>query len=118
RQKQFSLQFSLAVVVVGLVSWHTNVHDLSLLILPLVLVADYVWSSSPNVGVASRQRMLFLPILPVLISPFWIWLWLHSSKVNLMAIPMLLWAWAIGVEITRGRSMPNVKIATNAMSEH
>ena len=62
-------------------------HDLSLLVLPLVLITDYyvrVLTQEP------RRRLLWLPVLPVLISPLWIVLWLVGSAVNLMAIPFAL----------------------------
>jgi hypothetical protein len=94
---QFNLQFSLGVVVAVLVGWHTNAHDLSVLILPLVLVADYCWSAR----IAGRRRSaLILPVLPILISPLWILLWLEYGKVNLMTIPLLWWVWSIGSEIS------------------
>jgi hypothetical protein len=98
--KKFELQFSLAVVVSGLVAWHTNAHDLSLLVLPLVLLADY---SLQELRQEPRRRLaLLLPVLPVLISPLWIVLWLACGAVNLMAIPLLWWAWEIGKELSSG----------------
>jgi hypothetical protein len=96
--EQLNLQFSLMTVVTLLIGWHTNAHDLSLLILPLVLIADYCLHLLT--GERSRKLLLLLPVLPILISPFWIALWLKYGKVNLMAIPLLWWAWAIGREIS------------------
>jgi hypothetical protein len=95
----FDLQFSMAVVVTALVSWHTNAHDLALLILPLVLLANYGYSRREDSGRAKLAVML--PALPLLISPLWIALWLSASKLNLMAIPLLWWGWAIGREVAR-----------------
>ena len=100
RQRELNLQFSLAIIVTVLVSWHTNAHDLSLLILPLTLVADYCMSLT---GITSRRRLaLIVPVLPLLISPLWIVFWLGTGTVNLMALPLLWWAWEIAKEISRG----------------
>jgi hypothetical protein len=96
------LQFSLAVVVSVLIAWQTNLHDLCLLILPLVLVTDYCVRYSPP---AARSAVL-LPALPVLISPLWMFLWLGIAKVNLMVIPLLWWAWKIGTELSRRSESP------------
>ena len=97
--QQLELRFSLAIVVTVLVSWHTNAHDLSLLILPFVLLTYYCQSFLAKEP--GRRLALLLPALPMLISPLWIVLWLASAKVNLMAIPLLLWAWEIGREISQ-----------------
>jgi len=95
----FELQFSLAIVVSVLIAWQTNLHDLCLLVLPLILVTDYCIRSMPQTP-AARSAIL-LPALPLLISPLWMALWLIAAKVNLMAIPLLWWAWKIGTEISR-----------------
>jgi hypothetical protein len=98
--QRLELQFSLAVIVSGLIGWHSNAHDLSLLILPLVLLADYCLNrraQEPGSGFT-----LLFPAAPLLISPLWIVLWLGVGQVNLMAIPLLWWAWQIGKELSRG----------------
>jgi len=98
-QGNLNLQFSLAIVVAELTGWHTNVHDLSLLVLPLAFIADYcvdVPARDPD-----RKLALMLPVLPVLISPLWIVVWFGFDKTNLMAIPLLWWGWEIGREISR-----------------
>ncbi len=98
-QGEPDLHFSLATIVTVLVGWHTNAHDLSLLILPLTLVADYCLSLP---GMTSRRFFaLIAPVLPILISPLWIVLWLGAGKVNLMAIALAWWAWEIVKEISR-----------------
>ncbi len=93
------LQFSLAIVVSVLAAWQTNMHDLSLLVLPLILITDY--SMRTLTQEPRRRRFLLLPVLPVLISPLWIALWLVGSAVNLMTIPLLWWVWEIGKELSR-----------------
>ena len=95
----FDLQFSMAVVVAVFVSWHTNAHDLSLLILPLALLGNYCYSSRK--GWRRSDLAVLVPTLPLLISPLWILLWLGVAKLNLMAIPILWWGWEIAKELTR-----------------
>jgi Glycosyltransferase family 87 len=99
-----NLQFSLAIVVAELTGWHTNVHDLSLLVLPLALIADYCVEARARDP--KRKFALVLPVLPVLISPFWILLWFGFDKTNLMAIPLLWWAWEIIREISSAHGSP------------
>ncbi len=110
--QSLDLQFSLAVVVSTLIAWQTNLHDLCLLILPLVLVTDYCIRSMPP---AARSSVL-LPALPVLISPLWMFLWLGIAKVNLMVIPMLWWAWKIGMELARRPGNDGLAGAASALS--
>ena len=97
--KAFELQFSLAIVVSVLIAWQTNAHDLCLLVLPLILITDYCVRSMPEEPAARFATLL--PVLPLLISPLWMVLWLVAAKVNLMAIPLLWWAWKIGTELSR-----------------
>jgi Glycosyltransferase family 87 len=96
---KLELQFSLAIVVSGLIAWQTNAHDLSLLVLPLVFITDHCLQSTTP-GTVKRFDLL-LPTLPLLISPLWLVLWLGIAKVNLMAIPLLWWTWKIGKEFSR-----------------
>jgi hypothetical protein len=95
--------FSLAVVVAALTSWHTNAHDLCLLILPLVLLTDYGWTALANLP--GRKAALLIPSLPLLVSPLWLVLWLENSNINLMAIPLLWSVWQISKEASRGSAL-------------
>ena len=102
RPGKLELQFSLAILVSGLIAWQTNSHDLSLLILPLVLITDYclrAMTQAPDITLA-----LLHPVVPLLISPLWMVLWLVSAKVNLIAIPLVWWTWKIGKELSRDRA--------------
>ena len=94
--KKLELQFSLAIMVSALIAWQTNTHDLSLLLLPLVLIADCCLN--PTAG-APRFNLL-VPTLPLLISPLWMVLWLVTGRVSLMAIPLLWWTLKIGGELS------------------
>jgi hypothetical protein len=100
----FDLRFSLAIVVAVLVAWQTNIHDLSLLILPLALLINYGLGKRGG----SKFHLLY-PALALLIGPLWMVLWLRAGMVNLIAIPMIWWAWKIGKELSEGRR--NVRAA-------
>src|SRR5258708_36670059 len=99
RPGKLELQFSLAILVSGLIAWQTNAHDLSLLILPLVLITDYCLRAMTQAP--DNTLALLHPVVPLLISPLWMVLWLVSAKVNLIAIPLLWWTWKIGQELSR-----------------
>jgi hypothetical protein len=91
------VQFLLAIAVAELIGWQTNIHDNSLLILPLVLITDYCLRRVPQKS-GNRFAPLY-PALPILISPLWLILWLSIEHMNLMAIPLLWWGWKVGREL-------------------
>jgi len=97
--RKFGMRFSLAIAVTLLISGHTNAHDYCLLLLAMVLVADYCFRFLP--AEPRRSLDLLVPLVPILISPLWIVLWLVYAHVNLMAIPLLWWTWTIGKELSR-----------------
>jgi hypothetical protein len=105
-RNQLDVAFSLAVVVAALISWHTNAHDLCLLLLPLVLLADYGWTFLADFP--GRKAALLVPALLLLISPLWFVLWLEGSNINLMAIPLLWSVWQISREAVRAGSFPAI----------
>jgi hypothetical protein len=69
------------------------------LILPLVLLTDYGWTTLTNFP--GRKAALLIPSLPLLVSPLWLVLWLENSNINLMASPLLWSVWQIGKEASR-----------------
>ncbi|MGA7505683.1 MAG: glycosyltransferase family 87 protein [Candidatus Sulfotelmatobacter sp.] len=104
KPQTLGLQFSLGIAVSILVSGHANAHDYCLLVLAMVLIGDYSLrfaASEPR-----RTLALFLPVLPILISPLWLALLLAWEHENLMALPLLWWTWSIAKELSR--SSPSV----------
>jgi hypothetical protein len=91
------LNLACAVITAVLVGYNTNTYDLSVLILPLALLADH-W-----LGAAfSRRRAratVIIPVLPLILSPLWFFLWLGWGRTNLMVIFLLWWLYAMGQEI-------------------
>jgi hypothetical protein len=97
----FRLSFACALITAVLVSYLANPHDLCLLVLPLALLADYCvahWSERPAV------RVLLAPVVPLLISPLWIFLWMQWGKLNLVVIPLLWWIYGMRRELLRVKS--------------
>ncbi len=101
------LCFACAVIAALLVGYGTNTYDLSLLIVCLAVVVDYCATRVPEHG-ASRWS-LFFPAVPLLISPLWFFLWLRWERINLIAIFLLWWLFAIRKEIldaSRNEALP------------
>ncbi|MGA8438994.1 MAG: glycosyltransferase family 87 protein [Candidatus Sulfotelmatobacter sp.] len=99
--ENLELRFALAVIVSVLIAWQTNMHDLCLLVLPAVLVADYcVRVPTQRAEKLVGRFGLLLPVLPLLISPLWLVLWIAEGAVNLMAIPLLWWVGWIGKKLS------------------
>lgn len=106
--KKRDWQFALAISVSELIGWQTNIHDFSLLVLPLIFTADYCLDMPPLLG--TRRFALLFPMLPLLFTPLWLVLWFVAGSVNLMAIPLLSWTWQIGKEIGRQDLNPTAQI--------
>ncbi len=86
-----------AVISALLVGYNTNTYDLSLLVLALVLVADYWLRECSARG--RKNLYLIVPAVPLLISPLWFFLWLRWERINLIAIFLVWWVFAIRKEI-------------------
>jgi len=98
----FRLSFACAVITTLLVSYLTNTHDLCLLLLPLALLADHCaahWSER------SATRALLLPVVPLLVSPLWMFFWLQWGRLNLVVILLVWWIYAMRRELVRLRSV-------------
>ncbi len=89
---------SCAVIVALLVGYSTNTYDLSLLVLPLALIADYCTKNAKN---RAARTWLLLPAIPLLISPLWFFLWMSWVHINVIAIFLIWWMLSITQELTR-----------------
>ena len=54
----------------------------------------------------ATRRRLILPVVPLLVSPLWFLLWRQWERMNLMAIFLLWWLYAIGRETLRIAEKP------------
>lgn len=94
----FRLCFACAVIMALLLGYSTNTYDLCLLILPLALVADCYWSATPPDNSWSRITGIF-PAVVISLSPVWFFLWMKWDRINLMAVFLLWWFFAIRNEV-------------------
>jgi hypothetical protein len=91
----FRLSFACAVIASVLVAYNTNAHDLCLLVLPLAIVADYGWADFAWDRSTRIASVLLLPIAPLLVSPFCIFLWIRWQHLNLLAPLLLCWMFVL-----------------------
>jgi Glycosyltransferase family 87 len=95
----FDLGFALALVTTILVSYHANTYDLSLLFLPVMLLANHL------AGAESKNEWnriaLVGPMLLLFVSPIQMLLLQKYGKLSLLAPVLLLWAWGLASEISR-----------------
>jgi hypothetical protein len=82
--------------VTVLVSYHAFAYDLLLLLLPILLLGQYAWSSG-------RARPgLLAPALILFVSPIHMLLWFRYGQLNLIALLLLWWLWEISRETLAG----------------
>jgi len=94
---RLDLGFSAAVIVTVLVSYHAFAYDLLLLLLPILLLGQYTWSSGP-----ARRPGFLVPALILFVSPIHMLLWFRYGQLNLMALLLLWWLWEISRETLAG----------------
>ena len=78
--------FVLAILTAVLVSFQANGHDLTILILPFALMLDRCVPCNERTNWNWR---LLGPSIPLLVSPFWMWLWFEGRRINVLAVALL-----------------------------
>lgn len=99
---RFDLNFSLALVATVLVSYHVVSYDLSVLLIPVLLLAN-AWLETD--GRKWPSALILAGIALLLLSPLELFLSLQYKQFALMAIALLLWMAGMAGEIslrTRG----------------
>jgi len=107
----FKMCFAAALISALLVGYSTNSYDLSMLLVPLAVVNDYVFRQDARINL---RRDLILPVIPLLISPVWFFLWLRWSRISLMAVFLVWWLFAFYREIKRrgaNQTLPDSAVA-------
>ena len=112
KQGSFRLCFAAVVIFALLVGFSTNSYDLSLLVLPLVVIVNRLLES-PLQG-----KALLAPAIPLVISPLWFLLWMRWQRINLMALFLLWWLFVLIGEVRRlreqsGRRFPESPVVAN-----
>ena len=94
----FNLRFSLCLIATVLVSYHTFAYDLSLLMLAIALVADYLEAGG---GMHGWTRVALLgPVLLLFLTPLHLFLAFHAQRYGLMAVVLSFWLGAVAWEIS------------------
>lgn len=93
---RFDLSFSLAMLATVLLSYHVLVHDLSLLLLPIVLVVQYL-NKKPKVG---EIILLISPLVLLFLSPAQMLLWFRYREFSAFAPVLLIWFLGISRELS------------------
>lgn len=92
----FNLCFACAILTSVLVGYNTSTYDLALLVLPLAVMLGE--------QLTGRMRAdLMLPIVPLLISPFWFLIGMYRQNFNLIAIILVWWLFGTRNEVLRRR---------------
>jgi hypothetical protein len=98
----FSLRFSLAVIATLLASYHAYDYDLSLALIPTLLLLDYLQAHpTPR----STKWLLLAPAFLLFLTPLHIVLIYRWKYACLFSIVLLLWFWAIAREMLRPRAI-------------
>ncbi|HEV2118185.1 MAG TPA: glycosyltransferase family 87 protein [Terriglobales bacterium] len=113
RQPDFDLGFGLTLAVAVIVSYHLMAHDLSILLIPLLLAADWLLRERPK-GI---PRRLLVPSIGVLfLSPVYFLLWFHYGRFSAMFWPVALLAAGLSVALGRGNTRGLALAARNSDS--
>ena len=96
RGANLELGFSLAVITTILVGYHAFAYDLSLMLLPMALLANHAREHS---SVDHRWIELFISFAVLFLTPLHMQLALHSNRYSLMASPLIASAWLIAREL-------------------
>ena len=89
------LCFASAVITALLVGLSTNSYDLSLLVVPLALIVNWRFERRLD------GKSFLAPAVPLLISPLWFLLWMRWHRINVMALFLLWWLFAMMAEVRR-----------------
>ena len=94
---QFVLGFSLCLTITTVTSYHLQVHDLSLLILPILLVAELLVAGQ----IAGRARQILIASLVVLFfTPLYEVLQFSFREMNLMVTTVAMFAAGTALALT------------------
>jgi hypothetical protein len=89
----FDMRFCAAIVSILLVSYHSFAYDLTLLILPLLLIVDRTGETS---SVDFRRNILLEVSIAVLFfTPLYMLVWFRGDHLNVFALVLLGLLWGI-----------------------
>ena len=88
----FPLGFSLCLLATVVTAYHGFCYDLSLMILAIVLVVDFVEARRLT---RWKTSALLVPPLVLSFSPLQLFLWLRLDRFGLIVVILVFWFWAI-----------------------
>jgi len=103
---RFDLGFSLAIIAAVLASYHAYVYDLSVLLIPVLLIANDCRTRPKG----RSQWAMVTPILVLFLTPLHLALLLRFRTACLLSIVLLIWFWGIAQEISRGFQHPEAHL--------
>ena len=95
--RQFMLGFSLCLTITIMASYHLLVHDLSLLMLPALLVAEAIVAGEM---VGPARRILAASLVVLFLTPLYAVLWFWLREMNLMVFAVAMFAAGTAVALT------------------
>ncbi len=99
--RQFSLGFSLCLTVTTMVSYHLLVHDLSLLILPILLLAEHLVAGEI---IGSARYLLIAALAALFLTPLYALLQFWVREMNLMVFAVAMLAGCTAISLTSERA--------------
>jgi hypothetical protein len=90
--EMFDIAFAVAVAMITIVSFHSFVHDFSLMILPILIAGDAV-ASRPHVSETSAYAVVTLGFL-FFFTPLYLLL-IFKDKIGLFVLPTVAFVWLI-----------------------
>jgi len=103
---RFDLSFSLALIAAVLASYHAYVYDLSVLLIPVLLVANYCRLHPERRG----RGAILAPIFVLFLSPLYVALLFRAQRACLFSIPLLVWLLVIRQEIRRPANLAHASL--------
>ena len=99
--------FCAAVLCALLVSFHALIHDLALLVIPIMFIcAEWV---NPQQPLSLREcRILFWPVLFFFCTPMLLFLWLGVEMFSLVTLVLSVWLWGILVILKPIAATPQI----------
>lgn len=106
----FDLSFALAVVVAIMASFHLMAHDLSLLLLPLLLAADWLLRSGAT---GWTRRLMVAAIALLFFSPMYFLLWFRYQRFSVLFWAIVLLAAALSLALRRSHGRQLARAASS-----
>jgi hypothetical protein len=85
---RFDLAFALSLIVTALVGYHTFLYDLSLLLIPELIVLNRLSAQHPPPW---RVWMHLSPVVALSFTPIYVVIWLRWQRANLLGLILIFW---------------------------